>query len=336
MTARHSASEIERRAQAATGQPGRRAGARPPLLPRGVFRYVRETSALSQALIALLTIVTFLLEVAPLELQRRIVNDAVKQRDFHFVLVLCALYAAVVLTQGGTKLLLNIYRSWVGENAIRDLRRRIRSAMESSPLRALSSEDNAIEVSMIVAEVEPIGGFVGECISEPLLQSGILLTVTAYMLHIEIWMGLTALAIFSAQLVFVPLMQHVINLRAGARIRILREVGISVTTAGEDRRRSVDEKRIDRAFELNMGIFRLKFSMNFLMNFSTQLQIIAALMLGGWYVCTGHLGIGGVVAFISAVGRLSDPWGDLVNYFRDVSVTQVKFGLVADVLNRLP
>jgi hypothetical protein len=33
---------------------------------------------------------------------------------------------------------------------------------------------------MIVAEVEPFGGFVAESISEPLLQTGILLSVLAY------------------------------------------------------------------------------------------------------------------------------------------------------------
>lgn len=50
-------------------------------------------------------------------------------------------------------------------------------------------------------------------------------------------------------------------------------------------------------------------------------------------VHTDQLQMGGVVAFISAVGRLNDPWGDLVNYFRDLSVTQVKFGLVAEKVN---
>src|SRR5437016_10970838 len=89
-----------------------------------------------------------------------------------------------------------------------------------------------------------------------------------------------------------------------------------------------------------MGIFRLKFTMNFLMNRSNHLQIIAALLLGGWWVHTERLEIGGVVAFISAVGRLNDPWGDLVNYFlvnyfRDISVTQVKYGLVAHRMNQL-
>jgi ABC-type bacteriocin/lantibiotic exporter with double-glycine peptidase domain len=85
-----------------------------------------------------------------------------------------------------------------------------------------------------------------------------------------------------------------------------------------------------------MGIFKLKFSMNFLMNFCSHLQIVAALLIGGWMVHTDQLQVGGVVAFISAIARLNDPWGDLVNYFRDFSVTQVKFQLVAEMVNQLP
>jgi hypothetical protein len=34
------------------------------------------------------------------------------------------------------------------------------------------------------------------------------------------------------------------------------------------------------------------------------------------------------------VGRFTDPWGDLVNYFRDVNITQVKFRLVSDAVNQ--
>ena len=52
-------------------------------------------------------------------------------------------------------------------------------------------------------------------------------------------------------------------------------------------------------------------------------------------VHTDQLEVGGIVAFISGVGRLNDPWGDLVNYFRDLSLTQVKYRLVADRVNQL-
>jgi ABC-type multidrug transport system fused ATPase/permease subunit len=307
-------------------------------LPSTIFRYVVTVSWPHQIALVSLTVITFLLEVAPLEIQRRVVNNLVKERPFQLVVTLCAAYAGAVLVQGAIKLGLNVYRSWVGENATRDLRRRVLGYSRVARSRMLGPQAGGVGAAMIVAEVEPIGGFVGSSVSEPLLQAGILLSVLAYILHLDRWMAAAAFVIFVPQLVFVPLMQHAINRRAGARVWVLRQLGISTVdralpTAEQNRS---DGKRVDRVLQLNMGIFKLKFSMNFLMNFCSHLQIVAALLIGGWMVHTDQLEMGGVVAFISAVGRLNDPWGDLVNYFRDLSVTQVKFRLVADMVNQLP
>jgi ABC-type bacteriocin/lantibiotic exporter with double-glycine peptidase domain len=150
-------------------------------------------------------------------------------------------------------------------------------------------------------------------------------------------MAAAAFGLFLPQLLFVPLMQAAINRRAGARVWLLRQLGVSAVgaRAASSQQDQSDGKRIDRVLRLNMGIFKFKFSMNFLMNFCSHLQVVAAFLIGGWMVHTEQLEVGGVVAFISAVGRLNDPWGDLVNYFRDLSVTQVKFGLVADRVNQL-
>ena len=303
-------------------------------LPGGVFRYALATSGVHQLLLLGLTVSVFLLEVVPLELQRRIVNDLAKGRAYSAVIILCAVYAGVVLVQGGTKLVLNVYRGWVGERAIRDLRRRIHSVIEVPPTSSPAMEAQGIAVSMIVAEVEPIGGFVGASVSESVLQAGILLSVFAYLIHLDPWMALGAFALFIPQFLFVPLIQAAVNRRAGARIRILRQLGIGVIDQSDGHFRA-DERRIDRAFALDMGIFRLKFTMNFLMNLCSHLQIVSALLIGGWWVYTDRLAIGGVVAFISGIGRLNDPWGDLVNYFRDISVNQVKYRLLANAIDEL-
>ena len=307
-------------------------------LPRNVFHYVLATSGLHQLLLLALTVTVFLLEVVPLELQRRIVNDLVKHRPFSWVIGLCAVYAGTVLVQGGTKLALNIYRGWVGERAKRDLRRRVHTFVEAPGATSPAVEAQGIAVSMIVAEVEPIGGFVGESVSEPLLQAGIMLSVLAYLIHIDPWMALTAFGIFIPQLVFVPLLQAAVNRRTGARIQVLRRLGIAmIAGAGgvDDESSRTDDRRIDQAFALDMGIFKLKFSMNFLMNVCNHLQIILALLVGGWWVYTNRLEIGGVVAFISGIGRLNDPWGDLINYFRDINVTQIKYRLLAEAVDQL-
>ena len=298
-------------------------------LPRNVYRYVFGTSALHQLALLALTAGIALLEVVPLELQRRIVNDLVKHRPYSWVIWLCTVYAGVVLVQGSTKLALNIYRGWVGERAKRDLRRRVHTIVEAPAASSPAAEAQGITISMIVAEVEPIGGFVGESVSEPLLQAGIMSSVLAYLIHIDPWMALAAIALFIPQLIFVPLLQSGVNRRTGARIQVLRQLGIAMIARNDD---AEDDRRIERAFALDMGIFKIKFTMNFLMNLCNHLQIVSALLVGGWWVYTNNLEIGGVVAFISGIGRINDPWGDLVNYFRDVNVTQVKYRLLADAV----
>src|SRR5206468_1609885 len=85
-------------------------------------------------------------------------NCSTKHRNFSLIIVLCAVYTGTVLLQGGTKLVLNIYRSWVGERAVRDLRRRVHVLVSSSSAAASGPEAEGIQASMIVAEVESIGG----------------------------------------------------------------------------------------------------------------------------------------------------------------------------------
>jgi ABC-type multidrug transport system fused ATPase/permease subunit len=304
-------------------------------LPTTLFRYIWAVSWQHQIALVGLTVIAFLLEIVPLELQRRVVNNLVKERPFQIVIALCAAYAGAVFVQGATKLGLNVYRGWVGENATRDLRRHVIGYSKLARAAAFGADVQGIGAAMIVAEVEPIGGFVGGSLSEPLLQAGVLASVLAYIVHLDRWMAMAALGLFLPQLIFVPVMQGAINRRANARVWLLRQLGISTVESGSavGQEESADAKRIDRVLHLNMGIFKLKFSMNFFMNFCSHLQVVAALLIGGWMVHTDQLEVGGVVAFISAVGRLNDPWGDLVNYFRDLSLTQVKFGLIADRIN---
>jgi hypothetical protein len=129
---------------------------------------------------------------------------------------------------------------------------------------------------MLVGEVEPIGGFIGSSFSEPLLQGGILLSVLAYIVHLDKWMAAAAFALFLPQLMFVSLMQYAINRRAGARVWVLRQLGVSTvdSRAASVERDTSDGRRIDRMLQLNMGIYKLKFSMNFLMNVFNHFQVM--------------------------------------------------------------
>ncbi|HML09345.1 MAG TPA: hypothetical protein VK432_00690 [Stellaceae bacterium] len=101
--------------------------------PRGLYGYIWATSGRAQILLALLSVFIFLLDLAPLELQRRIVNDAISQKAFALMAWLCGVYVVTAAVQGLAKLAWNAYRNTVGEATSRRLRRETFAASRHHP-----------------------------------------------------------------------------------------------------------------------------------------------------------------------------------------------------------
>jgi len=255
--------------------------------------------------------------------------------------VLCAAYAGLALVAGGLKMGFNVYRSWVSERAVRALRRTVPDLGAAWRIdHRVDSRHEGVSISIVLAEAEPVGGFVGMSLSEPLLQCGILATVFAYMLYLQPWMAVFSFVLFALQLAFVPRMQRAINRFAARRIQTLRAVGGEMIDDWAGGAAPVDgqlfNQRIDHAFRLNMSIYWVKFAMNFLMNLTYHLGVVGILLVGGWHVLEHKLEIGTVVAFISGLSSVNEPWGDLVNYMRELMVAQVKYRLIADAFAAAP
>ncbi len=303
----------------------------PAALPRTIMGYVLGLTARHQIGLALLSIAVFTLSTAPLELQRRIVNDVTEKGSMKAVLWLAIAYAAVALAEQVLKLVLNVYRGWVAESTVRSLRRRICDMPLDPDDASPSLNATGVEIALILEEAEPIGGFTAISISEPLLQGGVLATVVGYMIYLESSLALFGLAFFIPQVIFVPLLQQAINRRAQARILTKRQIsGVIVEKGGIGESGAEESDAITRIFGLNMGIYRLKYAMNLLMNLMHHLAVAVTLCAGGWLVLEGRLEVGTVVAIVGGLGKLNDPWGDLVNWGREFSVADVKYRLFVD------
>ncbi|MBU8872893.1 ABC transporter ATP-binding protein [Reyranella sp. MMS21-HV4-11] len=306
------------------------------LLPRRVAGYVVAYSGRHQIGLAALSVAVFALAALPLELQRRLVNTLVDHGSFSTVMWLAGGYAGVALAEQVLKLLLNVYRGWVAEDSVRNLRSNVSLAAERTD-RTGSTEEIGAQISMMLEEAEPIGGFTGISLSEPLLQAGILVSLIGYMVMLDWRLALLGLAFFLPQTVFVPLLQAGINRRARERILVKRSISAGVVdhvvarTAGWAWARGP----IGRVFTLNMGIYRRKFTLNLLMNMMHHLGVASALCLGGWQVLAGRMEVGTVVAIVGGLGKLNDPWGDLVNWAREFAVVSVKYRLFSEFVNGL-
>lgn len=307
---------------------------------KDLYRYIWKVSARDQVLLSLLAVALFLIELAPLELQRRIVNGAIEGRGFDFVGLLCLAYAAVALVHGGLKLVMNVYRGSVSEAANRRLRMQINPPATATSANAPVSEDEGVKISIIVSEVESVGGFVGASFSEPLLNAGILLSILGYMIFTQPWMALVAFLIFCPQLLFIPYLQEAINRRTKRRIETMRALSVDIVDDAADRAglrtHQAFRRRIVNVYRLNMQIFRRKYGMNFLMNLLYHLGIIGILAMGGWLVLQGKTEVGTIVAFISGLNRMNDPWGDLVDFFRNLTNTGLKYRMIAAELAKQP
>ncbi len=283
----------------------------------------------------MLSTIVFLLDLAPLELQRRIVNEAIHDRSFNRLLLLCAIYAGVTLLQGGSKLATNIFKNSVGEAASRRLRIDTYSAALHHPEPEADGKEG-VGISIIVSEADSTGLFIATSVSEPVLHGGVLISVFAYLIYLQPWMAAVALSLFAPQFFFVPVMQNAINRRTASRIKLLRGLSVDIvneTAEGvEEREADPYRRRVNRVYDLNMQIYRRKFAMNFLMNLLYHFAIVGILFVGGWLVMQGKTEAGTVVAFISGLAKVNDPWQDLVAFFRDVTNTRVKFRLIANFI----
>ena len=117
----------------------------------------------------------------------------------------------------------------------------------------------------------------------------------------------------------------------------MRELSVDIVneTAEGVEEREVDtyRRRVADVYDLNMQINRRKYAMNFLMNLLFHLGIVGILFVGGLLVIQDAIEVGTVVAFISGLNKVNDPWGDLVNFFRELTNARVKYHLIRGVLS---
>jgi ABC-type bacteriocin/lantibiotic exporter with double-glycine peptidase domain len=308
---------------------------------KDLYKYIWKVSGRQQVLLSVLAASLFLVQLAPLELQRRIINDATARADFHLIAWLCAAYVMVVLVQGGLKLAINVYRGSVTEAANQRLRLEVKSAANPDEGEGpCSGQEGGVAISIIVSEVEVVGGFIGSSFSEPVLNAGILLSVLGYMLYTQPMLALVAVGLFVPQFVFIPMLQKAINERTESRIKTMRAMSVDmVNEAGATGGRPEEKtfrRRVADVYRLNMEIFYRKYGMSFLMNLLQHLGTIGILAFGSWLLLQGKTEMGTIVAFISGVNRMNDPWSDLVNFFRDMTNAAVRYQLILGAMGAKP
>lgn len=309
-------------------------------MPRSLYSFIWQSSRRQQVWLVLLTLMVAPMSMIPLELQRRIVDDAIHNQDLSYMLLLCGIYLVVLLVQGGLKYALNVSRGSLVERIALNLRAHIFGVLVDEPLKRHEHNigaDKGAVVSMTSSEVEEVAGFVGDSISFPLLQAGTAFGTLGYLFWVQPEIAAFALALFIPQIVIVPLGQRRINRWAAIHARLLRKVGGVIVSSEKS---TLTLKHLERRFaKLSRGarttrvlIYRVKFFLTFLGNFIDALGPLIVLAVGGWLVLEGKAEVGTLVVFISGFQKVAEPWDQLLTFYRTTSNARTKYRLIVDTL----
>lgn len=299
-------------------------------------------------MLTVLAFASFPLYYLLLDLPKQIINEGIggsgeaqllfgyELEQIPFLLTLCFFFLILVFLNGGFKYFINVYRGAVGERMLRRLRYQLIARVLRFPLSHFRKTSSGELVSMISAETEPLGGFIGESFSVWFYQGGMLITLMAFMFVQDVFLGLAAVALYPIQGWLIPKLQRRVNLLGKERVqnvrRLTERIGEAVAGASEIHANDTSHfeladfsSRLGRIYAIRYDIYRRKFFIKFLNNFLAQLTPFFFFSIGGWLVIKGDLTLGALVAVLSAYKDVLAPWKILLTHYQRTEDARIKY-----------
>ncbi|MEM9125472.1 MAG: ABC transporter transmembrane domain-containing protein [Pseudomonadota bacterium] len=318
-----------------------------------MFRFIWKYSKRDQLILLAVTSTLFPLLYLTLELPKRIINDAIGATSSivdvwgyslpqtNFLIILCFAFLGAVLAHGLMKMRINTMKGVLSERMLRRLRYQLISRALRFPQPYFERVSQGEMVSMVTAESEPMGGLMGDAISQPVLQAGQMLTILSFLFLQSVWFGLAAVALIPVQAWLIPKLQRQINLLNKKRIQEVRVLAAQIgenaagastlrTNGGWRYRRAMISDQLGRLFGIRFEIYQKKFFMKFINNFISQLTPFMFYLVGGLLVLQGSVSLGALVAALAAYKDLSSPWKELLTYYNQTQDMSLRWDVVIE------
>ncbi|WP_425044594.1 ABC transporter transmembrane domain-containing protein [Primorskyibacter sp. S87] len=304
-------------------------------------------------ILLMVTTALFPLLYLTLELPKRIINDAIGAQSstveflgftfdqLTFLAILCVGFLLAVLAHGLLKMRINTMKGVLSERMLRRFRYQLIGRVLRFPQPYFERVSQGELVSMITAESEPMGGLMGDAISQPVLQAGQMITILAFLFLQSVWFGLAAVALIPLQAWLIPKLQRQINLLNKKRIQEVRvlaaQIGESAagastlrTNGGWRFRMAMVTEQLGRLFRIRFEIYQKKFFMKFINNFISQMTPFLFYSVGGFLVLQGTVSLGALVAALGAYKDLSSPWKELLAYYNQTQDMALRWDVILE------
>jgi ABC-type multidrug transport system fused ATPase/permease subunit len=318
-----------------------------PVSNRSLFSWVLSSNIKLQILLLLIIAITVFARVLPLEMQKKIINEAINLRKIDLLLFYCGIYLVAVIVSSGLKFLINLLQNAIGQRALADMRKALYYHILTLPLGFFRKTQPGMVVSSLITELASAGDFVGMAVAVPIGSLLTLLAFAGYLLWLNPLLAIISLSIYPVVLFLVPFLQKGANQANKQRVDTTRDISNQIAEAITGIHEihgngafNIEKKKfnhvVDKLFRIRIVWNLYRYAINVINGFFNSLGPFLIFMVGGYLAMKGQLGLGSMVAFLSAQEKLYDPWKELISFYQAYQDASVRYKRTMGYFDAVP
>ena len=300
-----------------------------------------------QVLLLGVIIITVFARVFPLEMQKRIINEAIGLGLYDKLVLYCGLYLGAVLLASSLKYVINALQVYLGQKTLMHIRKELYAHILSLPLSFFRQTQPGMIVSTLVGELASVAEFVGSAVAVPVVNILTILAFGGYMFYLDPLLAALSFSIYPFEILVIPRLQKKANQANRKRVKLSRKlsgiIGETVTgiheVHGNASYRMEGDKFAANARELyesNMRMSLYRYGVKVANNLFQNLGPFFLFLVGGYLTIKGRFDLGALVAFLSAYEKIYDPWKELMDFYQLMQDSSIRYRQVMDYFDHDP
>ncbi len=314
---------------------------------RPLFYWILRRHRLLQFILLLVILASLFFRVFPLEMQKRIINEAIHLKKLQLLYLYCGLYIGAVILAGITKYAINVMQTILGQKILVEIRTELYDHLLQLPLQFYRKMQPGTVISAMTAELNGIGFFLGGALAIPItsiLTFGVFL---GFMFTLSPLLALLSMAVYPFELIVIPWLQNKYNRLNKERIKNTRAMAnvVNESISGiheihSNASYTLEKKRIGDYIQSLYGLlkrlFFVKYGIKFANNLFQSFGPFILFLVGGYLAIHGQFTLGALVAFLSAYEKVYDPWKEMLEYYQSLQDAQVRYRQIMRIFDLRP